>query len=720
MQWYLKSKMVPKIVIPVGLLLVLALGVLSWQIQSRSSEALERMAESELAAMAGKYGSEVRLFFEFPLNEAEGLAVALAKAREDGRVMSRELVVSMVRGMQERNPGFIGVSAAWEKNAFDGRDAAYAPSAENSFSELGSGADGRFLPYAAAGEPVVPLEDVDTSIFYTLARSRKHSSITDPLIYNVGGRDIQMTTAAAAIKVNGRFAGAVLVDIALDRVAEIVGEIKIYQSGWAAVLTQDGTIMAYRDRAQVGRSLFDTAQVGDKAGLRSAMRSGKPFMERHDGGQGRAIYYYYPISFQTTGQSWYLVLCAPLDEVLADAANISRLTTIISGAVLLLILLIMYAVVRGSVKPLSVLAGNAREIAGGNLQLKIRDEHLGGEIKELSSSLKSMIASLLENISRAEAMSEDARAQTVKAEEAMREAEAARAAAENAKREGMLAAAVRLEDVVNVVSSASEQLSTQITQSEQGSQVQAVSASQTATAMEEMNCTVLEVARNAGVAAEGSDNAKQKALAGSEVVRESIAALGQVQESSRAMNEVVLGLGEQAEAIGQIMTVISDIADQTNLLALNAAIEAARAGDAGRGFAVVADEVRKLAEKTMAATKEVGTAIGGIQEGTRHSISSMQQAAQNVDHATSLALKSGEALEQIVLESEQVAAQIQAIATAAEQQSATSEEINKSVGHVNDIASQGAIYMQEAAIAVSDLSRQAHALSSLIEELKAA
>ena len=89
-------------------------------------------------------------------------------------------------------------------------------------------------------------------------------------------------------------------------------------------------------------------------------------------------------------------------------------------------------------------------------------------------------------------------------------------------------------------------------------------------------------------------------------------------------------LGQQAQSIGQIMDVISDIADQTNLLALNAAIEAARAGEAGRGFAVVADEVRKLAEKTMSATKEVGQAISDIQEGTRRNIESVEQSVVTI------------------------------------------------------------------------------------------
>ena len=120
---------------------------------------------------------------------------------------------------------------------------------------------------------------------------------------------------------------------------------------------------------------------------------------------------------------------------------------------------------------------------------------------------------------------------------------------------------------------------------------------ETATAMEEMNATVLEVAKNASQAAGTSDGARQKAQEGSGIVGRVVTDIAQVQKQSQALKQDMEGLGKQAEGIGHIMNVISDIADQTNLLALNAAIEAARAGDAGRGFAVVADEVRKLAKR---------------------------------------------------------------------------------------------------------------------------
>ena len=208
--------------------------------------------------------------------------------------------------------------------------------------------------------------------------------------------------------------------------------------------------------------------------------------------------------------------------------------------------------------------------------------------------------------------------------------------------------------------------------------------------MNEMNATVQDVARNAGLASGASLETRDKALAGAKVVQDAVNSINDVQQHSLSLKEDMTRLSEHAQAINQIMGVISDIADQTNLLALNAAIEAARAGDAGRGFAVVADEVRKLAEKTMASTNDVGSAITAIQESTAKSVAVMDDAAAQVEQATAFANQSGQALTEIVTTVETTADQVNAIAAASEQQSAASEEINHSIENVNDVAHQTA------------------------------
>ncbi|WP_156921037.1 methyl-accepting chemotaxis protein [Fundidesulfovibrio putealis] len=279
-------------------------------------------------------------------------------------------------------------------------------------------------------------------------------------------------------------------------------------------------------------------------------------------------------------------------------------------------------------------------------------------------------------------------------------------------------AAMGMEDISEHVSMATQELSAQIEQSTNGAQEQSVRVAETATAMQQMNATVLEVARNASQASETSEHARSKAVYGAEVVGQVVSFIARINESSRTSSTDMEALGKQAQGIGQVLGVISDIADQTNLLALNAAIEAARAGDAGRGFAVVADEVRKLAEKTMTATKEVGEAIEAIQQGTHKNSQNLELTVKALEEATGLAEKSGVALKEIVDLVDQSTDQVRSIATASEQQSATSEEIHRSVEDVNRISSETSQAMEHSARAVGDLAGQARELRRLIAGMR--
>ena len=361
------------------------------------------------------------------------------------------------------------------------------------------------------------------------------------------------------------------------------------------------------------------------------------------------------------------------------------------------------------------LAEVAGKIAGGDLNVAFRPQKRPGGVYHV---LQSMVATMKDKIAEAEQKSQEAAEQARQAEQATQEAHAAKAQAERARAEGMLQAAHQLEGVVEVVSTVTEQLSALIVQSSRGAEEQSHRVSVTSSAMEEMNATVGEVAENAAKASETSDAARAKAQDGAQMVSNVVNDITAVQRQSLEVKTDMAALGKQADGIGQIMGVISDIADQTNLLALNAAIEAARAGDAGRGFAVVADEVRKLAEKTMTATQEVGRAIKEIQEGTKKNIQSVEQTGESIEQATKLSEQSGESLKNILECVQLVNDQVQSIATASEQQSAASEEINRSVEQVATISAETAQAMEQASKAVTDLAQQSQALQQLIGEMK--
>ncbi len=386
--------------------------------------------------------------------------------------------------------------------------------------------------------------------------------------------------------------------------------------------------------------------------------------------------------------------------------------------VLLISVVLMAFIIRNTLRQLGKDPGELNAIAHRVVDGDYNIDD-GGKKMGVYGAIVEMVNALKRNIENAQRESENAKEQSRKAREAMEQAEAASTEAQS-KTEAMLTAADKLEQVGGVVSSASTQLSAQIEQSDRGAAESAQRLSEAATAMNEMNATVQEVARNAGSASAASAETKQKAEAGAEVVAKAVHSIEQVHQMSLELKGDMVQLNEHAQDITRIMNVISDIADQTNLLALNAAIEAARAGEAGRGFAVVADEVRKLAEKTMASTNDVGNAIKSIQESTAKSMTGVDNAVERIGEANELASRSGAALEEIVATVEATGDQVNAIATASEEQSAASEEINQSIVQVNDMSRQTAEAMGEAAKAVSELAAQAQTLTELIRELKQA
>ena len=262
-------------------------------------------------------------------------------------------------------------------------------------------------------------------------------------------------------------------------------------------------------------------------------------------------------------------------------------------------------------------------------------------------------------------------------------------------------------EISDRVAAAAEELSAQVEQVSRGAEMQRDRVDSTASAMTEMNSTVLEVARSAGQASEQSEGTKTNAEAGSELVGKVVQAINGVNEVAQRLQQNMTELGRQADSIGGVMNVISDIADQTNLLALNAAIEAARAG-----------EVRKLAEKTMTATHEVGANISAIQQAAAQNIEAMGGAVEGVTAATELANNSGASLHQIVELATATSNVVASIATAAEEQSATSDEITRAIEEVNQVVAETAEGMVQASAAVQDLSRMAQELRNVMESLR--
>ncbi len=276
----------------------------------------------------------------------------------------------------------------------------------------------------------------------------------------------------------------------------------------------------------------------------------------------------------------------------------------------------------------------------------------------------------------------------------------------------------QLEDVVAHLQHAADTLNASLGDVRDKAGVAAGRMAETATAMNEMNATVLEVAHNAEGAAKAATSVQGHAQEGAGIVLRTIQSMQSVQQQSSGLMGDMGGLDKQAKDIGAVLTLIRDIADQTNLLALNAAIEAARAGEAGRGFAVVADEVRKLAEKTMSATQEVETAIAAIQDGTGKSTTTVDNTVSAIDEVSRMAEESGQSLEQISALAGDSSSRVSAIAAAATEQSAASEEINRHIAEVNSLSAHIAEAMDMAARQVNDMAGQVSVVTGILDAIR--
>jgi len=517
-----------------------------------------------------------------------------------------------------------------------------------------------------------------------------------------------VSVTAPVVDEAGKVIGGVGMSYVLNGLIEdYIDAVRIGKSGEPFILSPKGVVVGDSNRDMLLKDISGEPGVAPML----AATTGEGVM-MHNGQEKRVVW------TRVAGWNWIMGFAMNTSEMEASAVSL-RNSMLVVGlvAVVALMLVTLLSLERIVVRPLKRLQGYASEVAAGNLDSSLT-LRLNNEIGKLADSLRTMVASLKGKIDEADDKTRLANEHSRLAAEATREAEEAKAAAEQARAQGMLQAAGKLENVVAVVSSASEEISAQVEQSTRGAEEQSARVGETASAMEEMTSTVVEIARNASEAAQSAQNAKAKAEDGARIVAQAIAGIGEAQDQALGLKSDMTVLGHQAESIGQILNVISDIADQTNLLALNAAIEAARAGEAGRGFAVVADEVRKLAEKTMTATKEVGDAIRDIQSGTRKNIGNVEQAVEKIQAATGLSSTSGDALSEIVALVESTSGQVTSIATASEEQSATCEEINRSIEGISRVSSETSDAMRQSANAVAELVDQAQSLTALIEDLK--
>jgi len=665
-----------KLLLPTIAAVVVSMALASYFSSRKASEELwaellnsSRILAGNLASGVGSFSGDVKAAVVLQAQNGK-IKRALTEGTPESLKEAREALIALNK-FDESLQGTNILSAKGDVIATDAGEA------------KGNYADREYFKKAMAGEP----------------------NVSEPLLSRATNKPVCIV--AAPIKSGEQVVGVIYARLDLGKFSEnVVAPVKVGQSGYAYMASKAGVVFSHPDKAQILK-----LKLSDLEWAKPLLTNENGVVQYTEGGVDKSA-----IFARDPETGWVSIITVSTADIAKAAGHVRLYSAMFGGLGIVLVCLAIILILNYVLRDLNHCVQFSEAVAAGNLDHNLelaRDDELG----RLADSLRKMVNSLRDMIGTAQQKTTEAEEQTALARIATTEAEEAKAQAESAKRAGMLHAAQQLETIVEVVTSASTELSAQIEESSRGAENQAARVSETATAMEEMTATVIEVAKNAGQAAETAGSAREKAQDGAGTVGKVVTGMNDVQKQTNQLKSDMALLGKQAEDIGRIMTVITDIADQTNLLALNAAIEAARAGDAGRGFAVVADEVRKLAEKTMSATKEVGDAIGVIQKSTRLNVENVEKSVLLIETATGLAKDSGAALGEIVHLVDSASDQVRSIATASEEQSAASEEINRSIEQVNIISSETSQAMNEAAKAVSELAEQAQMLKALIEKL---
>ena len=661
-------------------------------VSNSSNQLLTASVQNLLQAKAAEQAVRVQKTFGESLTVITALADQIkdmralaAKRSLDAGALREELNQSLKTAF-ERNDKVLGIWLAFEPNGLDGKDSEFVNDAARQSNEAG-----RFATYwsRAAGSALNTImveEDMTKTTlsvsgtpynsWYTCPRDNKRTCLLDPYADTVGGKEMLMTTISVPLIVDGKAIGVVGVDIALDalQAAAVDSQRNLFNNaGHMLIVSGSGVLAAdSSDAAKVGKKIGDTLGADGKDVLQ-LVSSGTPKILE----QGELIRAVYPVDPIGNSRAWGVVIDLPKQVLLADSVKLQAVlddaqeTGVITALAVAVVagligLLLIWLTASGVTRPINSVAEMLKNIASGEGDLTQRLNYSKkDELGELVNWFNRFLDKLQPTIAQIKQSITEARGTADQSSEIAR-------------------------------------------QTSEGMQVQFREIDQVATASNEMSATAHDVANSASNAANAAKGADQSARDGLSIIERSTRDINQLaDEVSKAVTEVE-ALAVNSEQIGSVLEVIRSIAEQTNLLALNAAIEAARAGESGRGFAVVADEVRNLAKRTQDSVEEIRIVIERIQTGTRGVVATMHSSQTQAHNNAGQIRQAVDALGKISDAVTVISDMNLQIASAAEQQSAVAEEVNRNVSAIRTVTET----LTEQATESAAISSQLNALAS--------
>ncbi|MDH1528858.1 methyl-accepting chemotaxis protein [Pseudomonas mosselii] len=673
-------------------------------VQQRTQQQFETVIEQRLSALARTQVSEIQRGLEAPLAIARGLATGnamLGMQGADGQPLmrvDREHLINQLKRTVEVNPSVLGAYLGWEPNALDHADGRYVGSHLVGIDS----ASGRFLPWwfrngdgslgqdklADVDDRTVLATGVRASEYYLCPKESKKACVIDPAPYKVGDKMVMLASFVEPIMIDGQFQGMAGADLSVNFIQDLLNaaDRQLYEgAGELALVSSNGRLVAYtRDPAKFGEKAGDVLDSDEANTLNNL--SGEALHYEVDATKDR-IELYLPFKIAGTDARWTLLLELPLSTVMADVNRLQqdlaeqRRTdiagmTVVGLGIAALGLLVIWLLALGIARPLKQMVSMLDDIAQGEGDLTRRlQSDRADELGAIAKGFNTFLAKLQAMISQ-------------------------------------------VVSSVQKVSDSSEHTADIAIRTNQGVHKQMAEIDQVATAVHEMTATAQDVARNATQAAQAASEADRAANQGLDIVRDTSHSISELAtEIGRAVT-VVQDLARDSENINAILVTIRAIAEQTNLLALNAAIEAARAGEQGRGFAVVADEVRNLAQKTQQATQEIQQMIQQLQLGTREVVKVMEDSQDKTDISVQQASRAAESLASITQAVSVINDMNTQIASAAEEQSAVAEDINRNVINIGQVAGEVAGGADESSQASAELTKLAEQQRRLINQFR--